>query len=65
MIPLERPEVFFLVNNTRSVNVAIEPSNVVITLKKKTTAQFELSYDLIHVLTQKKQTLNKHLSVLL
>ena len=31
------------------VNVAIEPSNVVITLKKKTTAQFELSYDLIHL----------------
>lgn len=27
MIPLERPEVFFLVNNTRSVNVAIEPFN--------------------------------------
>ena len=27
MIPLERPEVFFLVNATRSVNVVIEPFN--------------------------------------
>lgn len=27
MIPLERPEVFFLVNPTRAVNVAIEPFN--------------------------------------
>ena len=31
------------------VEVATDPSNVVITLKKKTTAQFELSYDLIHL----------------
>ncbi len=31
------------------VNVVIEPSNVLITLKKKTTAQFEISYDLIHL----------------
>ena len=31
------------------VEVATDPSNVVITLKKKTTAQFEVSYDLIHL----------------
>lgn len=30
------------------VSVAIDPSNVLITLKKKTTAQFDISYDLIH-----------------
>ncbi|MBR2068077.1 MAG: hypothetical protein IJ875_07480, partial [Solobacterium sp.] len=31
------------------VNVAIEPSNAMVTLKKKTTAQFDLSYDYIHL----------------
>ena len=31
-----------------SVNVKIDPSNVTVTLKKKTTEQFDLSYDLVN-----------------
>ena len=32
-----------------NVTVAIDPSNVTVTLKKKTTAQFDISYDYIHM----------------